>query len=123
MTAPQKLPTPPSTIWTEGIGDTLVPNNVSRAAAAELGVPQVSPAIVPVPTLQQLEAPVSENLGPGLTAGYVQYDPASTPSCVDRDQTEGHFCAQTASEAFAQRLHFYETALQGSPEIIDTLSE
>ncbi len=115
--------TPPSTIWTEGIGDTLVPNNASRAAARELGIPQVSPALVPVPGLEQVAAPLSENLGTGLTAGYVQYDPATTPSCLSTGQSEGHFCAQTAIEAFEQRLHFYQTAIEGAPEIIDTLSE
>jgi len=115
--------TPPSTLWTEGIGDSLVPNNASRAAALELGVPQVSPALVPVPTLEQVSAPLSENVGVGVTAGYVQYDPATTPSCLSIGQTEGHFCAQIATEAFDQRLHFYQTALEGAPEIIDTLTE
>jgi hypothetical protein len=113
--------TPPSTIWTEGIGDTFVPNNASRAMAHALGLPHVRPVARALPTLEQVDAPLSSNIAPGITAGYFQYDPATTPDCRDRipPQTEGHFCPQTAAEAQAQRLHFLMTALAGNPEIID----
>ncbi|MCU0671046.1 MAG: hypothetical protein MUF70_17095, partial [Myxococcota bacterium] len=61
---------------------------------------------------------LAENLGPGLTAGYFQYDPATTPYCVTRPQPEGHYCPQSAPEAQAQRRHFLESALGGAAEIV-----
>jgi hypothetical protein len=110
---------PPSTLWIEGTGDTYVPNNASRAAAIELGLPHVRPLTAPVPGLAQVDAPVSGNLGPGLTTGYFQYAPATTPWCDWWGELEPHFCAQSADEAKAQRLHFLETGLDGAAEIID----
>lgn len=110
--------TPPSTLWTEGFGDSLVPNNASRAMAREIGLPQVRPIVRAVPGLAQVDAPLAENLAPGLTAGYFQYDPATTPYCVTRPQPEGHYCPQSAPEAQAQRRHFLESALGGAAEIV-----
>ncbi|MCX5737979.1 MAG: hypothetical protein NTZ61_05675, partial [Proteobacteria bacterium] len=110
--------TPPSALFTEGVGDTLVPNNASRAMAAELGIPHVRPIARNVPALVQVDAPVAENLAPGLTSGYFQYDPATTPYCVTRPQPEGHYCPQSAPEAQAQRRHFLESALEGAAEIL-----
>ena len=104
--------TPPSALFTEGVGDSLVPNNASRSMALELGIPHVRPIARAVPGLEEVDAPVAQNLGAGLTAGYFQYDPATTPYCVDRPQPEGHYCPQSAPEAQAQRLHFLESALE-----------
>ena len=73
----------------------------------------------PSPVLTEVDAPLSQNLPGGVTAGHFQYDPAQTPSCVDAGQTEGHFCAQIADEVNEQVLHFYSTALSGAAEIID----
>jgi hypothetical protein len=109
--------TPPSALFTEGVGDSLVPNNASRAMAAELGIPHVRPVARNVPTLVQVDAPVAENLAPGLTSGYFQYDPEATPYCVTRPQSEGHYCPQSAPEAQDQRRHFLESALAGAAEI------
>jgi hypothetical protein len=110
--------TPPSALFTEGLGDSLVPNNASRAMATEIGIPQVRPIVRAIPGLPQLDAPVAENLGPGLTSGYFQYDPA-TPYCVTTPQPEGHYCPQRAPEAQAQRRHFLESALEtGAAEIV-----
>lgn len=111
----------PSTIWTEGIGDTLVPNNASRAMARELGIPQVGPVHAVVPGLEQVAAPLAGNVAAGITAGYFQIDPAITPgpSCQDRVPLEGHYCPQSSEEARAQRLHFLLTALTGAAEIVD----
>jgi len=111
--------TPPSTIWTQGIGDSLVPNNASYAMATEMGIPHVRPIAHAVPTLVQVDAPLRENIAPGITAGFFQFDPATTPGCAGGVQPEGHYCPQSAPIARAQRLHFLLTALQGSPEIID----
>jgi hypothetical protein len=113
--------TPPSTLWTEGIGDSLVANNATRAAAIEVGVPHVRPVAQPVPLMDQVDAPVAGNLPGGLTGGFFQYDPATTPSCLGYGETEGHYCAQIADEALSQRLHFFETALDGTAEIISLL--
>ena len=110
--------TPPSALFTEGVGDSLVPNNASRAMAVELGIPHVRPIARNVPGLVQVDAPVSQNLTPGLTSGYFQYDPATTPYCVTRPQPEGHYCPQSAPEAQAQRRHFLASALEGAAEII-----
>jgi hypothetical protein len=113
--------TPPSTIWTEGVGDTLVPNNASRAMARELGIPHVRPVEVAVPGLEQVDAPLAGNIAPGITAGYFQFRPSDTPDCRDRvpPQLEGHYCAQSSAEAKRQRLHFLLTALDGDAEIVD----
>jgi hypothetical protein len=112
--------TPPSTLWTEGVGDTLVPNNASRAMAAELGIPQVTPAVHAVPTLEQVDPPLASNLGPGLTSGYFQYSPGTTQFCIDNPvpYAEPHYCAQRAPVAQAQRLHFLQSALGGTAEIV-----
>jgi hypothetical protein len=109
--------TPPSLLWIEGIGDSLVPNTATRAAAVELGIPTVRPVPGPSPVLTEVDAPIQENLAAGVTAGHFQYDPALTPGC--NAQPEGHFCAQGASEVVDQLLHFFATALLGSAEIID----
>ncbi len=111
--------TPPSTIWTEGIGDSLVPNNASRAMAAELGIPHVRPVAVALPTVEQVDAPLAGNIAPGVTGGYFQFDPFTTPDCIARGEEEGHYCPQSGAEAKAQRLHFLLTALEGEAEIID----
>lgn len=117
--------TPPSSLWTEGLGDTLVPNNASRAMARELGIPHVRPALVPIPGVEQVDAPLASNVAPGITAGYFQIDPATAPgpSCRDRVPLEGHYCPQSSDEARAQRLHFLLTALDGDPEIVDPFAE
>jgi hypothetical protein len=111
--------TPPSTIWTQGIGDSLVPNNATYAMVREMGIPHVRPIAHAVPTLQQVDPPLRENIAPGITSGFFQFDPATTPGCAGGVQPEGHFCPQSAPIARAQRLHFLLTALQGSPEIVD----
>jgi len=113
---------PPSLLWHEGIGDSLVTNNSTRAAADELGIPLVRPVARATPVLEEVEAPLAGNVAPGVTAGHFQYDPPATPSCRDVfGELEGHFCPQIALEAELQTLHFFETALDPSraAEIID----
>ena len=112
--------TPPSSLWAEGIGD--LANNGIRAAALELGIPHVGRAQLRIPTLELVAPPVSENLGPGLTAGFFQFDPWRTPSCVDLGYGGSpHGCPGASTEGRAQRLHFYESAIEGAAEIIDPL--
>jgi hypothetical protein len=109
----------PSSLWIEGIGDAA--NNGIRAAAHELGIPHVRRVKVAVPTLVEVDAPLRSNLPLGVTAGFFQYDPPATPSCVAQGELVPHYCAQVASEAHAQRLHFFQSALAGAAEIIDPL--
>jgi hypothetical protein len=114
---------PPSLLWLEGVGDSLVSNNATRAAARELGIPQVRRIRRETPVLAQVDAPYAGNIGPTRTAGHFQYEPMATPSCRDVfHQLEGHYCAQISTEARAQILHFFEMALDGdAPEIVDPL--
>jgi hypothetical protein len=115
--------TPPtSLLWTEGIGDNVVSNNATRAAARELGIPQVERVKRASPGLESVPAPLAGNVGATRTAGHFQFDPPFTPSCVDVGLTEGHHCPQRAVEGRNQILHFFSTALSGAaPEIVDPL--
>ncbi len=117
----------PSILSTEGLGDNYVPRYATRAAAAAFGIPQVEPVQADVPFLEHASAPLRANLDAATTAGLFQYvakdypGVPATPGCVAKDLTEGHFCAQVSDEALAQYRHFFETALDGPPEIIDSL--
>jgi dienelactone hydrolase len=113
--------TPPSLLWIEGIGDSLVPNVATEATAVSLGIPTMRPVASPSPVLTEVDGPLQQNIAPGVTAAHFQYDPAQTPSCVAAGQTEGHFCAQIALELDQQVLHFYATALAGAAEIAEYL--
>jgi hypothetical protein len=114
--------TPPSLLWIEGIGDSWVSNTATRAAAEQLGIPQVRRIQRATPILEQADSPLASNLAPDLTGGHFQYDPVETPSCVQRWEFEGHFCPQIATEAQLQILHFFQTALEGgAAEIRDFL--
>lgn len=113
---------PPSLLWTEGIGDNVVSNNGTRAAARELGIPQVERVKRASPGLERVPAPLSANVSPTRTAGHFQFVPAQTPSCVAVGLTEGHHCPQRATEGRQQILEFFSTALSGAPpRIIDPL--
>jgi hypothetical protein len=120
--AGQEDNTPPSLLLVEGIGDSLSTATEMRGAANELGIPLVRPLQQSTPTLEEVDAPVAENIASDVTAGLFQYDPIHTPSCRDVFQEfEGHFCPQVAFEAEDQILHFFSTALDpvSPPEIID----
>lgn len=113
---------PPSLLWTEGIGDTVVSNNGTRAAARELGIPQVQRVKRASPGLEQAPAPLAGNIGATRTAGHFQFIPAETPSCVAVGLLQGHHCPQRATEGRQQILHFFSSALAGgAPQIIDPL--
>jgi len=115
--------TPPSLLWIEGIGDSVVSNNGTRSAADELGVPQVRPVAAPASFLPQVDAPLSGNFAGGVTGGHFQYLPSATPSCVEVRQLEGHYCPQIADEAELQTLHFFASAQAGGAEIVDPFAE
>ena len=113
---------PPSLLWIEGIGDNVVSNNATRAAARELGIPQVQRVKRASPGLEQVPAPLAGNVSATRTAGHFQYEPALTPSCVAIGLLEGHHCPQRGTEARAQILQFFAEALAGgAPRIVDPL--
>ena len=114
---------PASLLWIEGVGDAIVSNTATRAAADELGIPLVQPVVEATSFEAQLAAPVAENVAAGVAGGHFQYLPASTPSCVASGQTEGHDCPQSAPEAEAQILHFFASAGEGAPEILNPLED
>ncbi len=117
-----------SVLFTEGLGDTLVPVYATRGAAWELGLSHVGPVQQPVPFLDPASAPLSGNRDADTTLAFYQYvakdyvGATPTPGCVTDNLDSGHHCAQSAAEAIAQRVHFFKTALSGTPEVIDPLS-
>jgi hypothetical protein len=126
----------PSVLMIEGLDDSLVPNHVSESSAWQLGpIPHLEPVQRVVPFLATVGGPVSANVDAHTTAAFYQYVPnrvpdiAVTPGCQSpplspRSSDEGHFCAQSAVESQAQRLIFFETALdpeRAAPLILDPL--
>ena len=107
----------------EGIGDTLVPNVATESAAWAFHIPQIEAVRRVVPGLEGVAGPVSANIDASTTGSFVQYVAAgvegidASPDCAANDETEGHFCPQTAASAITQRLHFFQTALTGVPTI------
>jgi hypothetical protein len=110
---------PPSLLWTEGIGDNVVSNNATRAAARELGIPQVERVKQATPGLEAVPAPLSGNMAGGArTAGHFQFD---ATYCASIGIPEGHHCPQRSPHGRQQILHFFSTALGGTAEIVDPL--
>ena len=112
-----------SLLVTEGLQDTLTPANSTRSLAYTLGVPQLTPAQVPVPYLSQADGPLRGNIDAETSGAFFQFVPvgvpgiAPTPGC--EAQPEGHFCAQSAPAAVDQRLEFLGSAAAGEvPNII-----
>lgn len=106
-----------SVLLVEGLGDTLTPPWSMHATANELGIPLINPVKLSVPFLTTTDGPLVANIDDTTTAGLFQYVPAGypnadpTPTCAMLDETEGHFCAQVATEARQQRLDFFRSAL------------
>jgi len=124
-----------SILLTEGVGDSVVPNHATASAAWQLGVPQLAPAARVVPFLDRARAPLAANVDTRTTGALYQYVPAdlsghaATPGCQSpplpaRSAGEGHFCAQSAVESLAQRLLFFESALdpaRAAPVLVNPL--
>ncbi|MDJ0790128.1 MAG: hypothetical protein QNK05_25315, partial [Myxococcota bacterium] len=113
---------PTSLLWTEGLADFQIPQSATRAAAVEFGIPSMLPIPGPSPVLDVVSGPLRDNIEPGVTAGHTQFDPLATPSCVSRGITDGHFCGASSDEVLRQAIVFLESALAGSPVIVDMLS-
>ncbi len=109
-----------SMLVVEGVDDSFTANNATRSLARQLGgITQFSPALR-VSDLPEQSTPVQANIDASTSAAMVQYVPAgsSVPASTGcQSQFEGHFCAQTAPEARAQRIRFYQSALTGTPVI------
>ncbi|NNL68059.1 MAG: hypothetical protein HKP30_17555 [Myxococcales bacterium] len=126
----------PSVLMIEGLDDSLVPNHATDSSAWQLGnLPHLEPVQRAVPFLNTRSHSVSGNVGPGTTAAFYQYVPNGvpgipiTPGCQsppvsERTSNEGHYCAQSAVESRAQRLIFFQTAIDPrypAPVIVDPL--
>lgn len=118
-----------SVVVTEGVDDSLVPNAATESLAFAFGpIPHLEPVRRAVPFLAPAAGPIAGNIDADTTAAFFQFVPdgvsglAATPGCLALGLTsrfEGHYCAQDAGEAIAQRIHFLRSALTGAPEIID----
>ncbi|MCG8592627.1 MAG: hypothetical protein MJE66_25330, partial [Proteobacteria bacterium] len=124
-----------SILVTEGLEDSLVPNHATESLAWQLGpIPHLGPVQRAVPFLEVVTGPVMANIDPETTAAFYQYVPVGipgippSPGCLALLPTnpttaqEGHYCAQSAAEARLQRLHWFESALTGTPVAIDPLA-
>lgn len=113
-----------SILMTEGLGDTYVPSYATRSGAAQLGLVQLEPHATTVPFLSTAAGPLQGNVDSTTTSAFFQFVPAEfagatpTPGCVALNQTEGHYCAQTAAEAISQRVTFFTTHVGGVPRIV-----
>ncbi|MCP3985932.1 MAG: hypothetical protein GY723_16240 [bacterium] len=110
-----------SILVVEGIDDSFTPNNSTRSLAQQLGgIPQLMPHLVRASDLPEQAGPIQANVDAITTSAMVQYAPNGasvppSPGCVG--QFEGHYCAQSAPAAVAQRSAFYQSALLGVPVI------
>jgi hypothetical protein len=110
---------------TEGLDDPLIPACATRSGAWQLGLPQLAPEALRVPSLPLVTAPLVANIDLQTTSAFFQYVPADSqqgtpsPGCVEIGEKDGHDCAQVAAEAIRQRVEFFVTALAGAPRIID----
>jgi hypothetical protein len=117
-----------SVLLQEGVGDTLIPSNVTRSLAWTFGpIPQLEPVWDPTPILEPMTGPVAGNIDPGTTAAFYQLVAAGvpgippTPGC--EHEPEGHYCAQDAPAAQLQRVLFLRSAIEDAvPTITDPLS-
>jgi hypothetical protein len=116
-----------SILMTEGLTDSLIPNNATDSLAWTLGpLPHLQPVQSSVPFLTPVAGPVIANINATTSAAFYQYVPAGvpgitvTPGC--ESQPEGHFCAQSAPAASAQRVAFFQSAVaNAAPTIINPL--
>ncbi|HVM95595.1 MAG TPA: hypothetical protein VMT89_04365, partial [Candidatus Acidoferrales bacterium] len=118
-----------SILQVEGLTDSLVPNNASESLAWQLRpIPHLNPVQRIVPFLDTIDGPVVANIDSETTAAFFQYVPVGvpgyppTPGCLAINETEGHYCAQSAAESRHQRTVFFQTAISDrAPTIINPL--
>jgi len=88
----------------EVIGDTIVPNSVSRALARAGGLPLLD-AIEPVSGIESVSGPLSANLASGATGAISQYNR------VEGDKIATHGELIFSPEARAQYVEFFRSGL------------
>lgn len=110
-----------SVLLTAGIYDRRVPNRTTDALAWVLGpLPMLSPVTRAVPFLHARRGPIRHNLTSFATGAYHQIVPfglAGAPGEPDCDPARlgdwlarsGHFCAQLAPSAIAERIAFFDS--------------
>jgi pimeloyl-ACP methyl ester carboxylesterase len=116
-----------SVLFQEGVGDSMMPSNVTRSLAWTFGpIPHLEPVWDATPILEPIAGPVMANIDPETTAAFYQFVAAGvpgippTPGC--ENEPEGHTCAQDAPEALLQRVLFLRSAVeQAVPTIVDPL--
>jgi hypothetical protein len=116
-----------SVLFQEGVGDMLVPSNVTRSLAWTFGpIPHLEPVWDSTPILEPITGPVMGNIDPETTAAFYQFVATGvsgippTPGC--ENEPNGHFCAQDAPAALLQRVLFLRSAVeQAVPTIVDPL--
>jgi hypothetical protein len=110
-----------SVLMTEGLNDSMIPPYATQAAAREMGLPHLEPWATFVPYLERSHGSISGNINETTTGAFAQFVPAGIEGMVPTEgcdtQFEGHFCAQTAPGAVAQRMTFFASALTGVPVI------
>jgi hypothetical protein len=117
-----------SVLLAEGVGDTRMPNSLTRSLAWTFGpIPHLQPIWESTPILEPITGPVTANINSETTAAFYQFVPAGisgippTPGCAG--EPEGHYCAQDAAEARRQRALFLRSAIEDPvPTITDPLS-
>jgi hypothetical protein len=104
-----------SVLVTEGLGDSLVPNNASESLVHGMGIPHLEPVQQLIPLTESVTGPLAANIDFETTGAFYQYVPSGTagapvtPGCAI--EPEGHFCPVSAAEAIAQREEFFATAI------------
>jgi hypothetical protein len=116
-----------SVLLAEAVGDTVMPNSLTRSLAWTFGpIPHLQPIWDATPILEPITGPVIGNIDSETTAAFYQFVPAGipgippTPGCAS--EPEGHYCAQDAAEARRQRALFLRSAIEDAvPTITDPL--
>ncbi len=113
-----------------GLYDRRIPNRMTDALAWAIGpLPLLEPVKREVPFLSQRRAPIRANLSRDATGAYQQVVPFGVvgagvgPDCRPRMfglsyARSGHFCAQLAPSAIAERVAFFLSALEGRTPVI-----
>lgn len=95
---------PREVLLQEVVGDTIVPNSVSRFLARATGLQLIDP-LEPVTGLESVSGPVMANLPSGVTGGMSQFDK------INGDDIAVHGELYFAPEGIAQYLEFFQTGL------------
>ncbi len=107
---------PPDVLAGMAIDDDTVPEPTNFFLARALGLPHISTVIRKIGVVPEQAAPVSNNIGEGVTAGILQFD------YIQKNGTwreAGHSSTPSSDQGIEAWLHFLETHFEGDAEIID----